>query len=269
MPAPSLPTAVVVPLDGSERSASVLPVVAALVPAIGAPVTLLSAGYDTDATLLDAELGHWAARLRALGVPDVATSARPGTDPVRAIVETAGPGVLVCMATHGRGGLRAAVLGSVAEAVVRAVAEPVLLVGPAGGPGGSGPLVLTVDGSQTSVSVLPHALAWSSGLDLEVVVVSVVRPAGRFREGAVPSVDGILDGVIGRCRSAGRPARAEVLEAGDVAGAIVDFAANTGAALVAMATHGRSGIARTALGSVATAVVRRAPCPVLVIRPTA
>jgi nucleotide-binding universal stress UspA family protein len=268
-PQPTLPTAIVVPLDGSERSASALPVAASLAPVIGATVTLLGAGGGTDASLLEAELGHRAARLRELGVREVVTSARPEAEPLEAIADAAGPGVLVCMATHGRSGPGRAVMGSVAEAVVRALTEPVLLVGPAGRPGGAGPLVLTVDGSDTSVSILPHALAWAAGLELEVAVVTVARPAGRFRERAVPSVDRVLDGVVGRCRSLGRAVCAEVLEADDVAGAVVDFAANTGAALVAMATHGRSGLARTALGSVAAAVVRRAPCPVLVVRPTA
>ena len=38
-------------------------------------------------------------------------------------------------------------------------------------------------------------------------------------------------------------------------------------ALVALATHGRTGLARVALGSVATAVVRHSTCPALVVRP--
>jgi nucleotide-binding universal stress UspA family protein len=38
--------------------------------------------------------------------------------------------------------------------------------------------------------------------------------------------------------------------------------------MIAMATHGRSGLTRISLGSVASDVVRHAPCPVLVSRPT-
>lgn len=270
MSTPAPPSSIVVPLDGSDLADRALPVAAALARALAVPVTLLSAGQRAGEPVPDAELARRASRLRELGVSQVVSSVQSGTDPVGAIVGASGPGVAVCMATHGRAGLRKAVLGSVAEAVLRAVREPVLLVGPATRePGGSGPLVLTVDGSDTSVSIVPHALGWAAGLGWEVAVVTVTRPGGRFREGPPAAVDGVVDGVVARCRDAGRRARREVLQADDVAGAIVDFAANVAAPMVAMATHGRSGLARTALGSVAADVVRRAPCPVLVVRPAA
>ena len=50
--------------------------------------------------------------------------------------------------------------------------------------------------------------------------------------------------------------------------AIAGFAERLPAAMIAIATHGRSGLTRITMGSVATDVVRQAPCPVLITRPT-
>src|SRR5690606_23065375 len=49
--------------------------------------------------------------------------------------------------------------------------------------------------------------------------------------------------------------------------ALVRYTGEVGADLVVMSTHGRSGVERLVLGSVAEAVVRRAPCPVMLVRP--
>ena len=53
---------------------------------------------------------------------------------------------------------------------------------------------------------------------------------------------------------------------GPVVDSILDYADNSGADLIAMSTHGRSGPARWIIGSVAERVVRKAPCPVLTVR---
>jgi nucleotide-binding universal stress UspA family protein len=58
-----------------------------------------------------------------------------------------------------------------------------------------------------------------------------------------------------------------VLLAGAPADALVDFLRDRGFDLVVVATHGRRGVRRLVLGSVAEHVVRSAPCPVLVYRP--
>ncbi len=65
-------------------------------------------------------------------------------------------------------------------------------------------------------------------------------------------------------RRAGRPARSRVLS-GDPAGEIVRHAREERCDLLVVGTHGRTGIPRLALGSVAERVARRSPCPVLVV----
>ena len=55
---------------------------------------------------------------------------------------------------------------------------------------------------------------------------------------------------------------------GPTAKAIVEYAAQCGASLIVMGTHGRRGLAHAVLGSVAGQVLRTAPCPVLAVRQT-
>ncbi len=59
------------------------------------------------------------------------------------------------------------------------------------------------------------------------------------------------------------------LISGDPASAIVQLAEEEGADMIVMGTHGRTGLRRLLMGSVAEAVVRRAPCPVLTFKNTA
>ena len=56
------------------------------------------------------------------------------------------------------------------------------------------------------------------------------------------------------------------VEGGPAVDGIVDTAREEGAALIVMGTHGRTGLGRVVLGSVADRVVRLAPCPVLTVR---
>jgi len=64
-------------------------------------------------------------------------------------------------------------------------------------------------------------------------------------------------------------AQAVVIDAVDVSRAIVDFAQQEKADFVAMATHGRSGLRRLLLGSVAEVVIRHSHVPVIVYPPPA
>lgn len=56
------------------------------------------------------------------------------------------------------------------------------------------------------------------------------------------------------------------LEEGDAAKVIIEVAETTPSSMIVMGTHGRTGIGRLVLGSVAEQVLRKAPCPVLTVR---
>jgi nucleotide-binding universal stress UspA family protein len=173
---------------------------------------------------------------------------------------------LIALGTHGRSGIARWVMGSVTEKILRASPVPVLVVR-AFGPAGELPfrkILVPTDGSDASMAALPVALAFARLFGAEIVTLRV--------EAGVAVSAGAFSGTIGSPleESAAREGvRATALTlTGDPASQIVDVCGPHGIDLVAMATHGRSGVGRWVLGSVTERVVRAAPVPVLVVRTT-
>jgi nucleotide-binding universal stress UspA family protein len=186
---------------------------------------------------------------------------------------------LLVLGTHGRRGLQRLVLGSVAEEVVRRSEAPVLTVGrgaSASEPTG-GRLLVPVDFSAHQDPLLAHARDWALAFDLSLTLVHVVEGNG------IPDVYGLHSNaptpnvLADRAREAlaetaeelrghGLEVEAEI-RTGHAAPNILDAADALDADLLAVATHGRSGVDRMLMGSVAEAVLRRAPCPVLTVKP--
>jgi nucleotide-binding universal stress UspA family protein len=265
---------IVVPLDGSVPSQRALPVARTLGAQLGTHVTLVSA-VPPDGV---------AARrvvLERLAAPDEAVVVC-GHEPVDALRETLavrragvrGAGPVLCMATHARAGAASVVLGSVAEAVVRAGLAPVVLVGPhsAVPVARRARLVVCLDGSSVSEAIVPIARSWAHALGVAVHLVAVVDPGvveGLYVvDGGAPVTERRLEELAAGFTADGLDVTIHVVRAHDAAHAIDGFASALPAPVVALATHGRTGLARVALGSVATAVVRHATYPVLVVRPT-
>lgn len=140
-------------------------------------------------------------------------------------------------------------------------------------------IVLTTDLSPESERAFAPAVALAQKLELPVVLLAVVEevPFEPAVGGmAAPIVDWQqiaaewkkrADAMASRL-GGGVQMRAVVLEAADVPRAIADFADREGAAYIAMATHGRRGIRRLLLGSVAEGVLRQARVPVILYPPT-
>lgn len=253
--------ALIVPLDGSDLSETALPVAEHLGRALDLPITLLTSGWGSNITDLD---GYLSANAAMLAAP-CTTLVIGDTFPATAIVDAIhAPSDVVVMATHGRSGIGRALLGSVAEDLMKRADNPVVLIGPnAGGstPVAGGTLLVTIDGSPRSAMILPTASRFAGALGLEVVVVTVAAPGDddeELRRAAAASV--------GFFRSEGGDATHQHLMGTDVALAIVELAEQLPASMVAMTTHGRGGLGRTALGSTTMRVVHRGPCPVIVER---
>ncbi len=277
-PRPDTALTLVVCLDGSEHADTALRPAAAFAARAGGRLLLVACASDEGAQLE----GHLAARAaRFRGVVDVDVSVITTSAPADALLEAAGElGALLCLSTHGHGGVRTALLGSVAHEVVCRTTRPVLLVGPrcrtAPLVGEAGDLVATSDGSSFSHAVLPAAEAWADATALTPWVVEVVGPDELVSEWYEPprnreveAAERRLAALAGRLRCPeGGAARTQVLHGADAARSITAFAERLPAATIAMATHGRSGLARIVMGSVAADVVRTAPCPVLLVRPT-
>ena len=125
-----------------------------------------------------------------------------------------------------------------------------------------------------------RALVWAAELQqtiatLPVYVVHVLNPAPIASPDAIvpmlseEDVAGVRKQLEQDVARQGVSAAAQVVLAPDAAGAILAEANRVGANLIAMGTHGRTGLSRVVLGSVAEQVIRHAPCAVVTIRAAA
>jgi nucleotide-binding universal stress UspA family protein len=190
---------------------------------------------------------------------------------------------LIAMATHGRSGLRRVVLGSVATHILYDAACPLLLIRPwdetARPVATLTDIIVTLDTSALAEAVLPIAQHLATSLRLNVKLVTALPRPSQLYAGAqlmTYPVDILrraenefsdyLRNVAGRLQQDGLNAGWQVLH-GDAGNAIVGYARELPNNLIAMSTHGRSGLGRWVLGSVTDKVVRSSGSPVLVVRP--
>ncbi len=186
---------------------------------------------------------------------------------------------LLAMSTHGRTGLDRWVWGSVAERVLREARHPVFLTNPRALPEEPFPtegrfrrILVPLDGSETSASILPIATAFARLYESEVLLIHCVPPLLSYPSHAEMESEiteekglGVLEPHRMAIQEAGLKVRT-LVRAEYAASAILDAALGERADLVAMTTHGRTGLARWAFGSVAEKVIRHCPCPVIVKR---
>ncbi len=260
---------VVVALDGSARAETVIP--AARVVAAGAPITLVTTRWGNDARpaqeYLDRQAVGIAGEVRTTVIQD-----REATEAILLVARDE-PSSIIGMATHGRSGIGEAVLGSVAESVVRRADRPVLLVGPHVDTDRdlASDLVVAVDAPETADAIAGAAadLATTLSVGVSAVEVAPAAPVPFTPELDMmgwPEDGKAADAAFAALVRAGRRAERHVLREPDPARAIVRFAAGLPASFVVVGTHAREGLARVALGSIAMRVVHRSPCPVLVVR---
>jgi len=262
---------VIVPLDGSAFAERAL-----------GPAHALARQSDAALVLAMSRLGGVIDPARYLQ----ATADRMSIGPVRIVVfdhrlaasaipelAEAEPDALICMATHARSGAGVACFGSIGEAIMQASATPVVLVGPSVDDVEASKfaeLIVCLDGSRHARAILGVAASFARDLGLDPWLVGVVDRAGRVDSGT-PDVDDVMESTAlqhtaSTLEESGVKAEWETLHGENPARAIVEFAQSRRAPLIAMTTHGRTGLARVVAGSVTMAVVRRATCPVLVVR---
>jgi nucleotide-binding universal stress UspA family protein len=195
--------------------------------------------------------------------------------------------ILIAMATHGQGGGKRWLLGTVAQKVLQAAKNPLLLIRPQEGTPLSGSarletLVVPLDGSHLAEEIFPHVVYLASGLGLQVVLLRTyaLPTAGYFLAAHVPppdmaelrektkkEIEDYLRAIEKKLTVQGVPKVFSVVAEGGGAEHIIDLAKKSPGGMVAMSTHGRSGIGRWVLGSVTDRVVSYCGEPVLVIRP--
>jgi nucleotide-binding universal stress UspA family protein len=140
-------------------------------------------------------------------------------------------------------------------------------------------VLVPLDGSRLAEGILPFIFQIAGPLDLEVVLVYVVRPImPQAIEGTTQFTVYDVAAKLNEARNYLAPVAADLrrqgvrvttdARQGEPVAEIVAAARETGAGLIAMTTHGRSGFGRLLFGSVAEAVLRQAEIPVLMMRLT-
>ena len=298
---------ILVPLDGSKLAEQVLPYVKLIGKRLDAQIELFQAVASPPLDLADPQHGVYidtiAAGLLNRAETELQTAAEPlrqdgltvtcratMDNPAEGIVAEAekDPSTLIAMSTHGRSGLARWVLGSVTDKVLHAATNPLLIVRSREKEIYTPDVelrevIVPLDGSDLAEKVLPHVAAIAKSLDLAVTLVRVTPPVGSFyghmdlitssQQATLNTEADIrarayLNEIEGRVREGGVGEVKNLYIHGNPPEVIVDLARGTAHSLVAMTTHGRSGVGRWLLGSVTDRVVRHSGDPVLVIRAT-
>ena len=217
---------------------------------------------------------------KQLGV--ASKTVQPSGWPEQVIVKEAQAVDLVVMGTHGHSGIRRWIMGSVAESVLAKSPKPVLVVHesytPTQVPEASSfkQLLIATDGSECSAKASELGLELAQSLKAEVTFLHAVGQISRQAGSPLPLAEALglieedvqtqaekdLAQLVERAKSFGVCARSKVMQ-GKPVECILKLAQNHD--LVVMGTHGRTGLDKLMLGSVAEGVIRRSQTPVLVV----
>ncbi len=284
---------ILVPLDGSELAEVALPYAEKMAGRVGSEVTLIDireTAHDDHMHQLYMEKMVEATQRRAEGYLEGSggqaikiKSAVLSGHPAEQIVDYAdreNMGVIV-MATHGWSGIRRWVMGSVADKVLRATKRPVALIRAEAANANDSDrpilvkLLVPLDGSKESEAVIPYVEELASKIEGEVVLLYVVAPGDLGEFVPLPGAQGqmqlrakaeaYLEKAGNALKGKGIKTTSEV-GVGVVAEEIVRVANMIDANIVAMTTHGRSGIGRFTVGSTADKVLNAGKTPLLLVK---
>ncbi len=295
-----------VPLDGSRFGEHALPLAAGIARRAGAALRLARvhppAPVGEGVAAFATEKAAWAVAKSYLEEVAGRLGACAGIKPTTCVLDgpvadtlreyAIGQGVdLVVMSTHGRGPFSRFWLGSVADQLAHCLPMPLLLVRPHDAPVDLARepvlkrLLVGLDGSPLAEEVLGPALALARLTGAAVALLRVVPPPPVYGMDLPPyaaagasadleiledlrrEADAYLTGVATRLRGEGHAVEARVVVHAHAATALLEEAERAGCDLIALATHGRRGLPRLFLGSVADKVVRGAAVTVLLHRP--
>ncbi len=295
-----------VPLDGSSFSENALPFALNIAKLAGATVRLLHVHgtlvYTTGAsavdsggdervwkqerTYLDQTIARW--QVAAPGVR-MSSALLEGIVPDALREQLSGEAELMVLTTHGRGPASRFWLGSVTDALVRTATVPLLVLRPSEQPPVltmSPPfrhMMVTLDGSDLAEHALEPALQLGRLMQTRYTLLRVVKPVvsldpttgwsaatdmnePQTRQG-LDEAQAYLDRIAERLRGQGLSVQTRLVIHPRPADAILEESAKQGADLIALATHGRGGLPRLLLGSVADKVLRGGTIPLLICRP--
>ncbi len=278
---------VLVPLDGSALAESAIPIAALFARVTGDEPQLLHAieAFQSSGQMIERAEAYLEGALEKLRqLTDVPAQGRVAIGvPSESILEAArqdGVALLV-MSTHGRTGLARTVLGSVADAVVKAAPVPVFLVPSKVKPVDRPQLariLAPLDGSEYAHAIVGPLAELASRFEAEVLLLQVApgpyefvdrfgrlaaevaEPADRFEQAARQYLDAV------QAELTGRGIRVTSLyRLGEVANQVLQVVESHAADAIALTTHGRTGLDRVRHGSVAEALLGQGPVPMFVL----
>ncbi|MEW6577720.1 MAG: universal stress protein [Chloroflexota bacterium] len=182
----------------------------------------------------------------------------------------------VVMSTQGRAAMMRWLFGTGVERALNEFPVPLLLVRPM-----YQRVVVPLDGSRWSESAIPRASELARVHDAELVLLHIYQPKGgdyadqwalagqqQIAEQSLGQMQEQLIAMRNRLRQEGLRAREVIIRGSNPAQAICDFVeSEDGISMVVMSTHGRTGLARWLVGSVAQQVIKHARCPVTLVYP--
>jgi nucleotide-binding universal stress UspA family protein len=292
---------VLVPLDGSAFAEQALPFAASIVRQTSAqmqiirshsPAALLApdSEFVVDTSLDERVRKEEEAYLKTM-VETLRAAAGVGATPIllpsfasEAICAhaRASHADLIVMATHGRGGLSRFWLGSMADAMIRSVHVPLLLIHPKeesidlATDFAPRKIMIPLDGSDLAEQAIEPAITLGTQNEAEYTLLRVVGPClSPMEEFNQPLIDqfrerteAYLKGVANKLRKRGLTVQTCAIVNQPIAPALLQQVRALGIDAIALATHGRGGLGRVLIGSVADKVIRGAEIPVLVHRCT-
>jgi nucleotide-binding universal stress UspA family protein len=268
---------ILAPVDGSDLAERGLNYAIRLAQHLGLGLALLRVvADDHDVPAARAYLAAAAARVVAAGCR-AADEVRVG-DPVREILGAEREGDLLVLTSHGASGLERFFLGSVTDRVLRYGRAPVFLARAFHPPVASlSPILVPLDGSDEAERILPYVGLLARALTAEVKVLRAVHARALDAVAYPPELLAMtldwerteaaryVERIVRDLQADGLRARGSTREA-EPYQAICEASAEDEGGFIAMATRGRTGLARTVLGSVAAQVSEQAPDPVFLLR---
>lgn len=275
---------VLIPLDGSPLADGILTHVRRLLTRADAQVDFLHI-HDGRPAAISAGRQHLQALAGSLEAEGrrAAVHVRQG-DPAEEIVRAAEAldVGMIAMATHGRSGVSRVLRGSVAEQVLRTSARPLFMANPLAlapewGPRRFSRILVPLDGTKAAAGILPLVALVARCFQSEVLLLRVEHALGLNGLETEPNAPGVtafqpLSPVRASLVPLQRSLQAQGLQVrilatyGSEANEILHAAEFEDVDLVAMSTHGRSGVARWFRGSVTEEVLRQCSTPLLVRR---
>jgi nucleotide-binding universal stress UspA family protein len=281
---------ILVPLDGSREAESVIPYLRDLAPRFGSRVHILGVGIGRKTRRVNRLLEDYINRIaRGLQSDNIKAESvtRYGMAADKILDFTTENEIdLIIMATHGRSGITRWWMGSVAEKVISEATAPVLLIrskrprktGTTGKLNLLHKILAPLDGSDIGEAALPYAETLAINSGALISLLQVVSPPGtveasllggpdwrKFVKAMRDAGEEYLRNIAERLSAKGIKYTYDVVT-GDPADNIVEYADDKGVSLIAMSTHGRTGLTRWVLGSIADKVLHGARIPVLLVR---